>query len=59
MELEESYGRVERRFLAARGVKDTARKPTESTNLDPQGLTETEPLTQRHARDGPRPTAYL
>ena len=33
----------------ARGVKDTTRRPTESTNLGPWGLTETEPSTKEHA----------
>ena len=32
--------------LQETGVKDTKIKPTESTNLGPQGLTETELLTR-------------
>jgi hypothetical protein len=42
MELGESYGRGRGRIEGARGVKDTIRKPTESTNLGPWGLMETE-----------------
>jgi hypothetical protein len=34
----EEAGRIE----GARGVKDTTRKPTDSTNLDPQGLLKSE-----------------
>jgi hypothetical protein len=33
---------VEGRIVGAREVKDTTRKPPESTNLDSQRLTETE-----------------
>jgi hypothetical protein len=40
---------------AARGIKDTTRRPTESTNLGPEGLTETEPPTKEHAWAEPRP----
>lgn len=43
----------------ARGVSDTTRKPTESTNLGPRGLTETEPPTKDHARTGPRSPAHI
>ena len=53
-ELRESCGRVEGRSERARGVKDTIRRPTESTNLDPWGLTETKPPTKEHALNGPR-----
>ena len=38
-------GRIER----AEGVKDTTRRPTESTNLDPYVFTETEPPTKEYA----------
>lgn len=31
------------------GVKDTIRRPTESTNLNSWGLTESQPLTKEHA----------
>ena len=39
----------EDRTEQARGVKDTTRRPTESTNLGPWGLTDTEPPTKEHA----------
>ena len=34
-------------------VKDTTRRPTESTNLDPWGLTVAEIPTKEHSRAGP------
>ena len=37
------------RILGARWVEDTTRKLTESTNLNLQGLTETEPTTREPA----------
>ena len=49
--LGESYGRGGGRIKGDREVKDTTRKPTESTNLGPWGLTETEPPTRKPARD--------
>ena len=39
----------EDRTEQARGVKDTTRRPTESTNLGTWKLTETEPPTKEHA----------
>ena len=39
-ELGKSCGGWGARIEEAREVKDTSRKPTESTNLGPQGLTE-------------------
>lgn len=36
-------------------VKDTIRRPTESTNLGPQGLREPGAPTREHAGAGPRP----
>ena len=58
-ELRESCGRVEGRSERARGVKDTKRRPTESPNLDPWGLTETKPPTKEHAGAGRRPPTHL
>jgi hypothetical protein len=46
-----SFWRRGRRIEGDRGVEDTTRKPTDSTNLGPQGLTETEPTTREHAWD--------
>lgn len=41
------------------GVKDTTRRPTEPTNQDPWGLTETEPPTKEHAWAGPGPPTHM
>ena len=46
-ELRESCRRVGGKITGARGVKDTARKHKESTNLGSQGLTETEPTIRK------------
>jgi hypothetical protein len=40
--------------LGKEGVKDTTRRPTESTNLGPWGFTTTEPPS-----NGPRPPTHL
>jgi hypothetical protein len=40
-------------------IKDTTRRPTESTNLDPWGFTETGPPAKEHAEAGPRPLIHL
>lgn len=48
--MEEEGGRIE----GDRWVKITTRKPTESTNLAPQGIMETDLPTREHAQDGPR-----
>lgn len=58
-EFKESSGRVGDRVEQARGVKDTMRRPTESTNLGSWGLTKTEPLTKEHAGAGPGPQTHL
>ena len=50
---------VGRKTMVAREVKDTTRKPTESTNLGPWWLTETEPPTKEHAQAGPRLPAHV
>jgi hypothetical protein len=57
-ELRESFGRVGDRTERAGGVKDTTRKPTESTKLSPWGLTETEPPTREHTGAAPRLPTY-
>lgn len=41
------------------GVKDTTRKPGESPNLGPWGLTETEPSTKENSGAGPRYPGHL
>jgi hypothetical protein len=43
----------------ARGAKDTTKRPSESINLGPWGLTETEPPTKEHAGTGLRPHTHL
>ena len=43
----------------AGGIKDTTKKPTESTNLGPWGLTEMELPAKEHAVTGPRFRTYL
>ena len=49
----------EERTEGAREVKDTTRKPIESTNLGLEGLNETEPTTREHAWDESRPFTYI
>lgn len=58
-ELVESCRRVGDRIEQAGEVKDTTRKHTVSTNLDPWQLTETEPLTKQLAGAGRRPLYTL
>jgi hypothetical protein len=52
MELRESRGGVRERTEEAGGVKDTTRRPTESTTLSPWELTETEATTKEHSGAG-------
>ena len=58
-ELEESCGREGKRIEGTREVKDTTGKPTESTNLDPWELPETEPPTKEHTQAGLRSLAHI
>ena len=58
-ELGESCERVRDKTEQARGVKDTTRRPTESTNLDPEELTESELPTKEHAGLNLGPPTYL
>ena len=53
------WKRSGRRIDGTRGVKDTTRRPTESTNLGTQGLTETEPPTKEHAGAGASPSPHV
>ena len=57
--LGESCGRVRDRTEQARGVKDTMRRPTESTTLGPWELKETGPSAKEHAETGPIPSTHL
>ena len=50
-ELGESCGREGGKNVGARGVKDTIRKPTESTNLGSQVLTEVDSITKEPTWD--------
>jgi hypothetical protein len=54
-EVRDSFGRVERRIEVLEGDKNSIGRPTESTNLDPWGLSETEPPTKEHTLVGLRP----
>jgi hypothetical protein len=47
MELRESYGRVGRKTRGPEEDRDCTARPTESTNLDPGRLPETESPTKR------------
>ena len=47
------------RIKGGGGVKDTSRRPTESTNWDPWGLTESEPPTKEYMCAVPRLPTYL
>ena len=49
-----SGGRVRGRTEVLGGQTDSTRRPTESTNLDSQGLPENQPPTKEQARAGPR-----
>jgi hypothetical protein len=51
VELGEFCGRGGGSIAEARGVKDTARKPIESIDLDPYGLTETKSPAREYAWD--------
>jgi hypothetical protein len=55
VEVRKYCGRVRGRFAGARGVKDTTRRPKESTNFDPWEITETEETIEEHVWPGPRP----
>lgn len=54
MESVESCGGVRDRSEQVKRVKDTRRRSTHSTNLEPWVLTESGPLTTGHAEVGPR-----
>lgn len=58
-ELKGSCERVGDRSEQVRGVKNTTRRCTESTNLRPWGLTELGPPTREHAGTGPKSPTYL
>jgi hypothetical protein len=47
MDLGRSYGRVGRKVEVSKEEEDSTGRPTESTNLDPWGLQETESTTKK------------
>jgi hypothetical protein len=48
MEIEDSYGRVRKKFVGPKGNRNHTRRSTVSNNLDPWGLSNTEPPTKEH-----------
>ena len=54
-ELRNSYWRVRERIEDPEGERNSTRRPTESTTLDPWQLSETEPPTKEHKRAELRP----
>jgi hypothetical protein len=59
MKLWESYRRFGRRTERSEEDRDSTERPTESTNLDPWGLPETEPPTKERAWAGAKPAAQF
>jgi hypothetical protein len=59
VKLREFYGRVGGRTERPEDDRDFTEKPTESTNLDPWGLPETESPTKEQAQAGPRSLAHV
>ena len=55
----ESCGKMGGRIQLAGGIKDMKRRCTESSNLGPWLLTETEPPTKEHVSAGSRPLTHL
>ena len=54
--MEGSYEKVGGRIKDPEGNRNSTGRPTESTNLDPWGLSETEPPTKEAGpQAGPRP----
>ena len=59
MELEESCRRVGGRTKGPKGARDSTRRPTGSTNLDPLGLTEIKTPIKEQAWAEPRLPARM
>lgn len=57
--LRKSCGIVTDEIEQAGGVKDTTKRSTKSTNLEPWGLTQPGPPTSKHAGAGPRYLKHL
>jgi len=58
MEVGDSYGRVGGGIEGPEGDRNSTRRPTEPTNLDPLVLSQTEPLIKEHAQAGLRPPVH-
>jgi len=58
-EIRDSYGRVGGRVKSPEEGRDSTGRPTDSTNLDPWELSETEPPIKEHTQSGPRPPAHM
>jgi hypothetical protein len=50
MQLRDFYGRFRERIDSPEGDRNSTRRPTESTNLDPWGFWETEPPAKEHTQ---------
>jgi hypothetical protein len=56
---QENLYKSEGRIVGDRKIKNTSRRPTESTNLGSWGLTETKPPMKEHAWARPRPPIHF
>jgi hypothetical protein len=54
-----SYRRVGEKIVGPGGDRNSTGRPTESTNLDSWGLTETKLPTKEYIEAGRRPTAHM
>jgi hypothetical protein len=59
MELKDFCGRVGGIIEGPKRDRNSMGRPTELTNLDPWGLSETEPTTKEHKWAEPRPPAHM
>jgi hypothetical protein len=50
MKLRDSYGRDGGKIDSLEGVRNSTGRPTESTNLNPYRLSETDPSTKAHTQ---------
>jgi hypothetical protein len=58
-EVRDLYRRVGGRTEGTEGAGNPIRRPTISTNLDPCGLPDYNPPTEKHAWAGQRPLAHM
>jgi hypothetical protein len=59
MDIQEAYGRDGGRIEGLKKDRHSTGRPTESTNLDPWRLPETEPPTKECTQDGLRTPAHM